>query len=159
MHHPFMHHQRWGRPTWRWFVILTIGLLGCTGTVPKQRIQEDKQQERNEKIRNEAARLTERTKPEVQWTVKKLAQAAERIADAGLAAVEGVVEGWSRGGHKVLDINSATEGELSDLPGITQRDARKIMQGRPYRSTGELVAKRVLSDAAYLKIRDQITAR
>ena len=154
-----MHHQRRGRPKWRWFVILTMGLLGCTATLPNQRTQEDKQQERDEEIRKEAARVAERTKPEVEWTAKKLAQAVERIADAGVAAVEGVLEGWSRGGHKVLNINSATQSELMDLPGITQRDARKIIEGRPYRSPGELVAKRILPDAAYLKIRDQITAR
>jgi DNA uptake protein ComE-like DNA-binding protein len=156
-----MQEQRRNRTSYRWLIALTIGLLGCAGTLPNPRTQDrgQKQEERDERTREEVARLTQRAKPEVQWTAQKLAQASERIADYGLAAVEGIVEGWSQEGHGVLDVNSATEGELSKLPGITVHDARRIIQNRPYRNTRGLVDKGILSDTAYAKIRDQITAR
>ena len=48
------------------------------------------------------------------------------------------MEGWSEGGRDArqsLNLNTATESELLNLPGITQHDARRIVQNRPYQST------------------------
>ncbi len=155
-----MYRQKWSCLARRWLIIpLMMGLLGCTVKPVNPRTQEQTEQEREQKIRDEAAKLTEHSKPEVEWTARKLGQAAERLAQYGFAAIEGVLQGWSQGGHQALDINSASEDQLMALPGITQREARKIIQERPYRSTEELVQKRILSDAACARIRDQITVK
>lgn len=118
---------------------------------------DEAERERNQKTREEVAKATERAKPAIEEAGRKIGEAASKAADEARAAAEGVKEGWSRGGHRLLDLNSATEGELRDLLGITKQDARKIVDGRPYRDKHELVAKGILSDAAYTKIRDHIT--
>ncbi|HXG03955.1 MAG TPA: helix-hairpin-helix domain-containing protein [Candidatus Binatia bacterium] len=58
-----------------------------------------------------------------------------------------------------LDINSATEEQLRTLPGIGEAYAKKIIEGRPYKRKDELVKKKILPEATYDKIKDQIVAR
>lgn len=55
-----------------------------------------------------------------------------------------------------MDLNSATESELAALPGVTRREARKIIAARPYSSAHELVAKGIVSEDGYRQIRDQV---
>src|SRR6267154_1865445 len=45
-----------------------------------------------------------------------------------------------------VDINSATAAELKMLPGVSDSDASKIIQGRPYSDKSQLVSKKVLSE-------------
>ncbi|HXM96764.1 MAG TPA: helix-hairpin-helix domain-containing protein [Candidatus Dormibacteraeota bacterium] len=127
-------------------------VLGCNANQT-----DEAERERNQKTREEVAKATERAKPAIEEAGKKIGEAASKAADEARAAAEGVKEGWSRGGHQLLDINSASERELRNLPGITKQDALKIVDGRPYRDKHELVAKGILSDAAYMEIRDHIT--
>ena len=58
-----------------------------------------------------------------------------------------------------LDINSASAAELKAVAGIGEADAKKIIENRPYKSTDELVQKKVLPKATYDKIKAQIVAR
>ena len=58
-----------------------------------------------------------------------------------------------------LDINSASADELKALKGIGEADAKKIVANRPYKSTDELVQKKVIPKATYDKIKDQIVAK
>jgi competence protein ComEA len=58
-----------------------------------------------------------------------------------------------------LDINSASAAELKAVKGIGEADAKKIVENRPYKSTDELVQKKVMSKATYDKIKDQIVAK
>jgi DNA uptake protein ComE-like DNA-binding protein len=60
---------------------------------------------------------------------------------------------------KLLDINSATEAELKQLPGIGDAYAKKIVENRPYARKDELVKKKVVPVATYEKIKDQIIAK
>ena len=46
-----------------------------------------------------------------------------------------------------------------ELPGITRRDARRIIANRPYRDKRDLVTRRIVTSAEYASIRDQITAK
>jgi hypothetical protein len=48
-----------------------------------------------------------------------------------------------------LDLNVASRAELMKLPGIGEAEARRIVQGRPYKSKADLVTKNVLEPAAY----------
>jgi len=58
-----------------------------------------------------------------------------------------------------VDINSATATDLRALPGITDSDAAKIIQGRPYADTHQLVTKKVLSESTYDKIKTQVAVK
>lgn len=57
-----------------------------------------------------------------------------------------------------VDINSASAADLKALPGITDSEAGKIVQGRPYKDPSDLTAKKILSDAEYAKIKDRLVA-
>ena len=59
----------------------------------------------------------------------------------------------------VVDINSATADQLKALPGVTESESTKIIQGRPYADKHQLVSKHVLSEAAYDKIKDRLVAK
>jgi Helix-hairpin-helix motif len=141
------------------FIVLSItGLTGCaqkqTSAPLDDRTETQSQRDRDEKTREEVAKAIERVKPEVQWTVRKLSQAAETLAEEAVAAIQGLLEGWNRSTPASVNLNSASETELARLPGLTRQDARRIIQSRPYRDKRELVTKGVLSDGEYRKIRD-----
>ena len=145
--------------------MLTIGLIvsvaGCNlnRQGQDQATTEEEQRQRGEKTREDVAKATERLKPALETAGKKLGEAAERAGEDARAAAQGVKEGWARGAHSPVDLNSATETELTEVPGITARDARKIIHGRPYRDKRDLVTKDILSDSRYTKIQDQITVK
>ncbi len=44
-----------------------------------------------------------------------------------------------------LDLNSASLDQLKKLPGIGATDAKKIVAGRPFAKTSDLVDKKILS--------------
>ena len=58
-----------------------------------------------------------------------------------------------------LDINSASEADLKELPGIGDAYAKKIVDGRPYKRKDELVQKKVVPQATYDKIKDMVVAK
>ncbi|HEX2776280.1 MAG TPA: helix-hairpin-helix domain-containing protein [Candidatus Acidoferrales bacterium] len=132
-------------------VLLLAGSVSCNSTPTQD------QRQRDEKTREEAAKATERIKPDLKEAGKELGQAARQTVEDAKAAAEGVKEGWNRDHAHPLALNSASEDELTTLPGISRADARKIVRGRPYRSKDELVTKGILSSEDYSKIRDYIS--
>ena len=73
--------------------------------------------------------------------------------DAG-AIARGVAEGLKRKGP--LDLNGASATELQTLPGVTPEMAGKIVEHRPYSSTNDLVRRRILSNAEYDRVKNQL---
>ncbi|MGC1619238.1 MAG: helix-hairpin-helix domain-containing protein [Candidatus Acidiferrum sp.] len=116
-------------------VILALSGAGCS----------DNSAERNKEIRDEAAKAAAQAKP-----------AVEEATKAVKAAVEGAKEGWENGEQKKVDLNAATVDELTDLPGIGKHEARRIIAGRPYKDKHELVTKKILSAAAYEKLKNDV---
>ena len=132
-------------------VLLLVGLAGCNST------QTQDERQRDEKTREEAAKATERIKPELKEAGKELGQAARQAAEDARAAAEGVKEGWNHDHAHPVNLNSAPESELTSLPGISSAEARKIIHGRPYHSRDELVTRGILSREDYNNIRDYIS--
>ena len=139
-------------------VMAALSMAGC-GFFQSDNRTEEQKRDSEQRTRDEVAKATERAKPELQKAGKELKEAAKTAAEQAHAAAQGVKEGWERSGKRSVDLNSASESELMDMPGITRRDARRIIAGRPYDSPHELVDKGVLSAERYSAIRDRIDVK
>ena len=104
--------------------------------------------EREKTIREEAAKAAAQAKP-----------AVEEAGRAVKAAVDGAKEGWENGVKPTIDLNSASEDDLTGLPGIGKHEARRIMSGRPYKDKHELVTKKIMTASTYEKLKDDVSAK
>jgi DNA uptake protein ComE-like DNA-binding protein len=141
------------------FATATAAAVAGCGFFQSDNRTEEQKRESEQKTRDEVAKATERAKPELQKAGRELKEAAKTAAEQAQAAAQGVKEGWERSGQRSIDVNSASESELTDLPGITRRDARKVIAGRPYHTPHDLVDKGVLSKEQYSQIRDRIDVK
>lgn len=76
--------------------------------------------------------------------------------------IDGVQKAPATGAAKqadLIDINSATEAQLSTLPGIAKARSEAIIKGRPYRGKDELVSKKIVPQNVYDGIKDKIIAK
>ena len=58
----------------------------------------------------------------------------------------------------LMDINTATEKELSTLKGVGDARAKAIVKGRPYKGKNELLDKKIVPENVYNDIKDLIIA-
>jgi DNA uptake protein ComE-like DNA-binding protein len=58
-----------------------------------------------------------------------------------------------------LDINTASIDELKAIRGIGDANAKKIIDGRPYKRRNELVTKKIIPQETFDKIKTQIVAK
>jgi competence protein ComEA len=57
----------------------------------------------------------------------------------------------------LTNINTSSESQLDSLPGIGPVTAQKIIVGRPYSSTDELLSKKIVSSKVFDQIKGKIT--
>jgi competence protein ComEA len=72
------------------------------------------------------------------------------------AVAEGVKEGM--GHQQAININSASREDLLSLPGLTEREAGRIIADRPFQNAHDLVTRHAVSEEEYGKIRDRVIA-
>jgi DNA uptake protein ComE-like DNA-binding protein len=135
-----------------------LGAAGC-GFFQSDAKTDEERRAADERTRDAVAKATERAKPELERAGHELKEAAKTAAEQAHAAAQGVKEGWERGGHRLVDVNSASQSELESVPGLTRAAAQRIIDERPFRSTHELVEKGILRESTYTRIRDRITAK
>ena len=84
--------------------------------------------------------------------------AAAQAPSTAPAKTDNAASGKAAPKGEKLDINTASEDQLKALPGIDDALAKAIIAGRPYRAKNELVTKKIVPQAAYDKVKDQIIA-
>jgi DNA uptake protein ComE-like DNA-binding protein len=113
------------------FLPLTFALLTTIGCTPSERS--------SDAIRQDAAKATVEAKKDAK------------------AVVQGVEEGLKT--KATVNINSATSDQLEALPGIDAAHARRIIAGRPYQNSDELVKRRLITKAEFDRIAGQVTTQ
>lgn len=73
------------------------------------------------------------------------------------AVAKGVADGLKAKGS--VNINTASADDLESLPGIDAIAAHKIIAGRPYSDSDQLVKRRLVSKPEYDRISSQIVAQ
>jgi DNA uptake protein ComE-like DNA-binding protein len=115
-------------------------------------------QQDTEKTRQEAAKATEQIKEGSKVAAVELKKDAREAAKQTKAVADGVKQGMQTP-DAAVNVNSASKVKLQTLPGVDEETADRIIAGRPYHTTDELGAKRVVSPDEFNAIKDKIAVK
>lgn len=132
-------------------VLLVVGLSACNSRSRAQS-QSDRDQENRERV----ADATAKAKEEGEKAAQEVKAAARQSEHDAKVAAQGVKEGWDRDKQGRLDVNSAPKSDLRSL-GLSDDEAQRVINGRPYKDTRELVTRGIVTRSEYSNIQDQIT--
>ena len=85
---------------------------------------------------------------------EKTAEATSTLKRDTKAVAEGVKEGLSN--KRSVDLNKASKDDLAALPGISSKQADRIIAERPYATTRQLVTRHILSEDEYAQVQDRV---
>ena len=106
-----------------------------------------------DKFLNRAARITDGQKV---FIPSKNQQSSTLGAKSG-GGDQTVSPPFSSDSNVLININSASSGELDSLPGIGPVYAQNIIEHRPYSNVDELLSKGVLKSSVYQKVKERLT--
>jgi DNA uptake protein ComE-like DNA-binding protein len=118
-------------------VLTTVCLLSLCGCTPNSKTPDA--------IRQDAADAT-----------ASAARGAAVATQDAKAAVQGVQDGLRN--LAPLNVNTASAPDIASLPGLTDVAASRIILGRPYKTTDELVSRHILTRVEYDRISSRIKA-
>ncbi len=96
----------------------------------------------------------------VRWlTVGILALACGALPGAGGVLAEQATKPQAARTTSLIDLNTATREQLTELPGMGKVYADRVIRGRPYSAKNQLTQRGILPLAAYEKIKDLVIAR
>ncbi|HXJ94764.1 MAG TPA: helix-hairpin-helix domain-containing protein [Terriglobia bacterium] len=137
--------------------LLAVFVLSLSACSSRSRAQNQATQD--EQTRERVADATEKAKQESQKAAQQVDAAAQEAEHEAKVAAEGVKEGWNRDQGRKVDLNAATETQLRRLPGLSDSEVRRMLNGRPYKTKEELVTRGILSQEEYNQIQDQLTVQ
>jgi DNA uptake protein ComE-like DNA-binding protein len=88
---------------------------------------------------------------------KETAEATSTLKRDTKAVAEGVKDGLTSNSKRSVDLNTASKDDLASLPGVTARQADRIVAERPFATTRQLVTRHVLSEGEYAQLQDRVT--
>jgi DNA uptake protein ComE-like DNA-binding protein len=150
---------------WLWRELTLLGLAALAASTALFWLSGcDNPPKTDEQLRQQAAQTTQQVKQDAQEAAANArvaaAKAERKVDDVAAGVKEGLQSGNPAPGvAQTVDINSATVARLSTLPGISGPRAQRIVDGRPYASPHDLVAKGLISEEEYQRISGRIVAQ
>ncbi len=138
---------------------LSLCLVFTTGC----RFHHPTAEERDQKLKQDTAKATIKAREDARLAVGEAKVAADVASRKLHAIASGVREGMksdkpSAARLKPVNVNRASTVELAALPGVSGARARRIVEGRPYRTKAQLVDKGVLTQEQLDRLSARITA-